>query len=902
MKINDIYKKLTIYLQENKKLYQFVVIFVSFLLAVPGSVLGYSGAMRSVDNMFEDTAYQVQREVNPDIFVIPVTSENTELFNANTLDIGSLAGLINSLNSDPVNKPAVIGIANVVRSMGDAKEDEELLSAVQSNNVVLGNMFDFSDRVLVGDESCVNDNFEIYKRHDPSMIFDSKCKSGYLNVAADTDGVVRNYYWNAKIDGTKIKSFAEVVYDVYCDNKGIVAADRFTPPYSKDGFTMIPFSTKPGGFNSLDYNEIMAGAIDPTVYSGKIVIIGTADNVLNMGYTTAISRNEYMYNCDLQANVICNLLEHKSLMQVPLAIQLAILTVVTWIMAILVIEFPFIYSLVYSILSLVICFVLAGILWDKGWTIHPLYYVATMIVAMFVSAFVNVDKLRTRKINENEILSQYLDKNVINQIVNRKNDNEIEISGSSKKVAVLFADIRNFTGISEEIGPENTVNLLNDFLSSAEQCIHTHHGTVDKFIGDCIMAFWEDVNNDESVIPQACLAALDIVKTIHEKEEDYFRKYKKEITFGVGIDYGEAILGDIGSTSRKDYTVVGNTVNIASRLESDAPKGMVLISQRVYDSIKYFASCESFGQQLSVRGFAQRLNAYILNSINYIPVIQENEEVVMHDIDDNYVLYTFGTRGSFPVTGRRYSEFGGSTTCFVLKRKKHALVYDCGTGLLEAQEVLSDCTKIDIVLSHMHYDHCIGLLSWFSVFPKDAEVNFYGNFNAWFGKDTLKELFRSPFWPVDYTDGITNNIHSIEEFSGVLSLDDDMVLVFYDSPHPNGASIVNMKVGKRSICFMVDCESNTGLPFDVVKNADILIYDGMLDDSEYEGKIGWGHSTWQKGVELAKKANVGQLIITHHNPDAWDSELRLREKEARKIFKNTEFARNGNKLVFRSED
>ena len=108
-------------------------------------------------------------------------------------------------------------------------------------------------------------------------------------------------------------------------------------------------------------------------------------------------------------------------------------------------------------------------------------------------------------------------------------------------------------------------------------------------------------------------------------------------------------------------------------------------------------------------------------------------------------------------------------------------------------------------------------------------------------------------------------------------------------------------VKDKKICIMVDCETTDGLPFDVIKNADILIYDGMFDKSEYENKVGWGHSTWQKAVELAKQAEVSHLIITHHDPASRDSKLRAREKKAKELFRNTEFARNGSRLTVHSE-
>lgn len=272
--------------------------------------------------------------------------------------------------------------------------------------------------------------------------------------------------------------------------------------------------------------------------------------------------------------------------------------------------------------------------------------------------------------------------------------------------------------------------------------------------------------------------------------------------------------------------------------------------------------------------------------------------IIQRPLEDAYSLFLFGTRGSFPVTGSNYAEFGGSTTCYVFKKGKHAVIWDCGTGLLDAKDELKDCEKIDILISHMHYDHCIGLLGWFFVFPPNAEINFYGNFDQWFGKQTISELFRGPFWPVDPLAGKEDMIHPLSEFNGRLELDDDILIEFYDAPHPNHSCIANVHIGSKKISLMVDFGSLDGPPAELIEGADLLIYDGMYDDGSIAGKEGWGHSTWQSAVNVAARANVGQLIIAHHDPDSWDRELRAREKEAKKIFPNTEFARSGERIVF----
>ena len=259
----------------------------------------------------------------------------------------------------------------------------------------------------------------------------------------------------------------------------------------------------------------------------------------------------------------------------------------------------------------------------------------------------------------------------------------------------------------------------------------------------------------------------------------------------------------------------------------------------------------------------------------------------------NYQLYCCGSRGSRPVEGIRFNEFGGFTTCYVLKEDDYALVIDCGTGLYEANAILLDCTKIDVVLTHMHYDHVLGLLGWDRLNSK-AKITYYSNFDKWNGDKTFEDLFRKPFWPVQPT----FDIKQTPAIGQKLILRDDLSVEFYDAPHPNNSQRmiirhIDDEKNEHRIVIMFDNENSSGIEYELVKDADYLIYDGMYTDAEFSSKSGFGHSTWQEGVRFASRVNCKRLIITHHSPERIDDELRNFESKARDIFPATDFARSG---------
>lgn len=255
----------------------------------------------------------------------------------------------------------------------------------------------------------------------------------------------------------------------------------------------------------------------------------------------------------------------------------------------------------------------------------------------------------------------------------------------------------------------------------------------------------------------------------------------------------------------------------------------------------------------------------------------------------DYTLYTCGCRGSRPVSGRAFEEFGGQTSCYILKTDRHALVIDCGTGLYDAREILADCDIIDVFLTHVHYDHILGLLDW-TVFPKGARLSFYAAFKNWFGSDTLNEFFRAPFWPVQPWLG---PLCEVPQGGVTCELGNGMSVEIYPAPHPNGASLLHLRVGEKRICIMFDCEKPEAMPHEIVADCDMLIYDGMYENEAYPSHIGWGHSTWQEGCRLATLAKPKSLVITHHDPNSTDDVLRELEKKAKEIYPSTRFARAG---------
>lgn len=255
-----------------------------------------------------------------------------------------------------------------------------------------------------------------------------------------------------------------------------------------------------------------------------------------------------------------------------------------------------------------------------------------------------------------------------------------------------------------------------------------------------------------------------------------------------------------------------------------------------------------------------------------------------------FSLYICGCRGSRSVFGAEYAKFGGQTTCFILKEADYALVIDCGTGLYSAREILADCTTIDVLVTHWHYDHISGLLDW-SIFPEGVRPTFFVSSDAYnLSFDALSEMFRHPFWPVDPTMRVDRRP---VRWDCPVCLRPGVDVTFRQAPHPDGASVIELMLYEKRVWFLCDFEHNKGFPEEMLTDCNFLIYDGMYTDEEYPSHINWGHSTWQEACRLANRVKPERMLITHHEPRRTDAQLIALEKEAKKAFPATVFARAG---------
>ncbi len=234
----------------------------------------------------------------------------------------------------------------------------------------------------------------------------------------------------------------------------------------------------------------------------------------------------------------------------------------------------------------------------------------------------------------------------------------------------------------------------------------------------------------------------------------------------------------------------------------------------------------------------------------------------------------WGVRGSTPCCGKQYNEYGGHTCCVSVQLGNQLVVLDAGTGMVDLGKwmVAENIKQASILLTHTHFDHVLGLPFFTPLWMPGATLDIYaGHLHAEGGvKKFFQDKLNHPLFPgsvIEMAQG-TLNFHDIKPGTD-LTIAEDLQVKTIALQHPGGSTGYRLNVGGKSLCYITDTEHLIGnhdsALMGFIRNTDCLIYDATYTSEEHREKIGWGHSTWQEAVYLAKNAGVQQLVIYHHN-------------------------------------
>lgn len=221
-----------------------------------------------------------------------------------------------------------------------------------------------------------------------------------------------------------------------------------------------------------------------------------------------------------------------------------------------------------------------------------------------------------KSLKEKEVMrgafSKVVTKSVMDHLI--QHPDGLKLGGEKKVVTVFFSDIRGFTPMSEALTAEDVVHILNEYFTAMTKIIFKYEGTLDKYMGDAIMAIWGAPIEMNDHAERAVLAAIEMGEKMKELQAKWRMEGKREVNIGIGINSGEVVVGNIGSNERLEYTAIGDNVNLTQRLESVAEKGQILISSATYERVKHKVSATML-DPIKVKGKAEKVMAYSVQGL-----------------------------------------------------------------------------------------------------------------------------------------------------------------------------------------------------------------------------------------------------------------------------------------------
>jgi adenylate cyclase len=401
--------------------------------------------------------------------------------------------------------------------------------------------------------------------------------SGYFNMVPDPDGTVRWFPMTIKMGPdfftpmalTSLKYFmGGPVLGITLSPLGVeeIRIGRQTLPVDYFGRLLINYLGPPGMVPTYSALALLEGRLPPEALKGKAVLVAaTAVGIYDLRVTPFSGVSP---GVEIQATVMENILSGRFIRVPPLSLLLMLLLVLALgvVMGLAVPRFSAVWAFVFTLVVVGLYIMGNYLLFSRaGLHLEVLYPTAEIVLVYLgitMQRFLAEEKerLRIRKAFES-----YVAPAVVHEML--KHPDRLRLGGERRELTILFSDIRGFTSLSEDLSPEILVSLLHSFLNPMSDIIVKNHGTIDKYIGDAIMALFNAPLETPGHARLACQTALEMVGTLAALDKEWAAQGRPMIRVGIGVNTGMAAVGNMGSDRLFDYTAIGDNVNLASRLE-----------------------------------------------------------------------------------------------------------------------------------------------------------------------------------------------------------------------------------------------------------------------------------------------------------------------------------------------
>jgi adenylate cyclase len=448
-----------------------------------------------------------------------------------------------------------------------------------------------------------------------AILENASAATGHVSVLIGEGGIVRELplvimdaegeSYPALMLSVMYTHFGQTLPSDFAADDGVMHLLDRDIPVDNTKSIRINYAGPPGTYTTISYADIIQGTFDPELVKFKMVLVGMTATGEPDSYVTPISPQK-MYGVEIHANAMDTILNQFYLVEASK--RMTLLTVFLMV-GILGFALPFLnlrWGALLSILLFVGYALAVFFSFDYGHILNILYPLLAVPIVYVTALICRITSVQAEKRETRNIFGKYVSPQVAREILNLADSDRLKLGGVNREVTVLFSDIRGFTAMSEKMSPETVVDTLNRYLGIIIDCILANGGMINKFAGDSIMAIWNAPEDQSEHCRLAVKAALEAQQ---EAAKLPVGADEPKVQFGIGINTGPALAGSIGSEGRAEYTVIGDTVNLASRICSGTPGGQVWIGPQTYEQVKAAVETVELEPQ-SFKGKAERVKVY----------------------------------------------------------------------------------------------------------------------------------------------------------------------------------------------------------------------------------------------------------------------------------------------------
>lgn len=458
---------------------------------------------------------------------------------------------------------------------------------------------------------------------------------GSVDVIRDSDGYIRKASQLIDYKGNFFPSLALSMYSKYTGIKEYILTDKYLYGVSEEYTLKVPIKNNNGYvenyisfYNTQDsvyshkkysvsdviksYRAIKKGEkpiLDSSAFDNKIIFIGANAQAQALADIARTPMSENFSGLDIQATNFNNLITNNYFRTTCDAYDFLACAMIFILVFLFVNIMPIIPAMLSSVCIMFIYFLFSIFMYTNRIAtsvLLPELFVIVAIACAYSYRYLIEDN---KKEKIQKAMGKYLSHEVMQNVV--QNIDNIELGGKRADITVLFADIRNFTSISETMDANSVTMILNEYFSALVPVIEEHGGVLNKFMGDAVLAIFGEPKRSENHALDAVKCALKMLKKVKNLQEKWLDEGKPKIEIGIGVSSGEAFIGNIGSKERLEYTVIGDTVNTASRIENynKVYKTNFLISEATYQRVKQYIDVITI-KDVMIRGKASKINIY----------------------------------------------------------------------------------------------------------------------------------------------------------------------------------------------------------------------------------------------------------------------------------------------------